>query len=571
MKQIKTLAQSPLFYPVIFLVGLFCYYYHYFNYIAMPTEDYIGNFRPFVMSILAGDFSSISNKLMPAYPFLLAALSLLMPEASADPIYTAAIIFNFILLLPFLCITYLLYKRFLDNEFAFIAFVFLGTNIYTLYSGLNAELEIFLCTMIVLSIYLMSKKSWLAAIPTAITGIIKWDVIFMIPAYALHILNKTKKIKNFILCGIITSLPLIAWVGFTMLRKGHSANTYLGEIAHRGPNIYKYPIDALVTSFGFPRWLAMDIYHGRDMLSSIILAAIAVITLIALLMFIIYGIKTFIKIKDEPKLPLLIFSGGFIIVHLIYQNTKDRYVVPIIWLLIMFTIFGIKKLVTEGSFKVKNIFELNNRPMKQLSIFIILGIFYIQSVVILFEKSDIFLLVFAFFVQVLILTFLHQKTSLSLSKRLLAGLTTGIICFLNIAYTGDTLDHFSMRRIEFKEAAIWFKDNAPPNARMLMSETSVACYYTGMDGSRIIATGTLTSTDVSSLISELQSKNITHVFVDDFYISRLLLNDPNAIDRKAVLMKALRDAAPDNKSLRLLQTFKTYTGPEAYMYCIEPK
>lgn len=573
MKRIKQLAQSSLFFPCLLLAGFFFYYLHHFDYIEMPTEDYIGNFRPFVLSILSGDLSSISNKLLPAYPFLLAAISFLVPNTYGDAIYIAAITINFMLLLPFLCLAYMIYKRFLGYNFAFFALLFLGVNVYTLYSGLNAELEIFLCVMILLSIYLMSKKSWIGLFPSAITAVIKWDAVFMILAYAVHIFNRTKKIKHFILSGLLAAIPFLIWGGFLFFQKSGEANTYIGEIVHRGPNIYKYPIEALITMFGFPKWLLLDIYHGRDVASSILLIIIAGITLLSLLTLLVYGIKAIVKIKDELKVPLLIFSGGFFLIHLIYQNTKDRYVIPIIWLLIMLAVLGLKELITDKNLqRLKKIFNFDSSQIKRFFIFFACGILYIQSILILFEKHDLFLPFFALFIQIIIFCFLYFKTSLPLTKRLLAGMLAGMLCFLNIAYSRDTLNHFSLRRIEFKEAAIWFKQHAAPDDRLLMTETNVAHYYINMNRHdlKIIPTEDIKSTDVSNLLTELEDKKITHVFIDDFYISRLLVNDPNAIDRKAVLMKELRDAAPNIKSMRLLNTFKTYTGSEAYMYGFTP-
>jgi hypothetical protein len=104
-----------------------------------------------------------------------------------------------------------------------------------------------------------------------------------------------------------------------------------------------------------------------------------------------------------------------------------------------------------------------------------------------------------------------------------------------------TLDHYSLRRVEFKKAALWFNENARPSDRMLISERNVPNYYSTLEGQRFVASAGLKSADATSLIQELKGLNVSHVFIDDFYIRRLAVGDKNAIDRKAALLKEIRD------------------------------
>ncbi|MCL1910920.1 MAG: hypothetical protein FWG13_01795 [Leptospirales bacterium] len=564
MSFINKAIRSPLFFPLLLLSGIFAYYLYHVNYIAMPTEDYMGNFRPFVLSILSGNFSDISNKLLPAYPFLLAAVTKLLPQSLPDPIYSAALLVNMLLSIPFLWFAYITFRRFLGKNLSFFALLFLGLNLYTMYSCLNAELEIFLCTASVLALYLTAADSRLALASSALAGIIKWDSVFIIAAYALRVFAKTKKLLYLILSGGAAAIPLLAWMAFTMLGKNPSANTYIGEIAQRGPNIYKYPFDVLLSAAGFPRWLALDIYKSENTASSIIPAIILLAALAASLCLLALGVRAFIKTKDSMKLPVAVFASGFFIIHLIYQNTKDRYVIPIIWLLVLLMFLALSG--NREKIKSKLFFQKALPP--NVLYFAIAGIFFIQSAASLFKRHDIFIALFAVFFIAVTFFFLRTQTSLNAKGRLLVCLLAGTFCNLNIAYGANALDHFSLRRIEFKEAALYFKDNAPEASRLLISETSVPGYYIGATNHELVPTESLRSKNLEELEEEIREKKITHVFIDDFYITRLALNDPNAVDKKAALMKELRDAATGMNSLRLLKTFEAYSGAKAYLYAV---
>ena len=564
MSFINKTVKSPLFFPLLLLSGIFAYYLYHVNYIAMPTEDYMGNFRPFVLSILSGNFSDIGNKLLPAYPFLLAAVTKAFPKDLPDPVYSAMLFVNMLLAIPFLWLAYITFRRFLDKNLSFFALLFLGLNLYTMYSCLNAELEIFLCTASILALYLTAIDSKAALIPTALTGIIKWDSVFIIAAYALRVFAKTKKLLHFILSGCAAAVPLLAWMAFTILRKNPSTNTYIGEIAQRGPNIYKYPFDVLLSAAGFPRWLALDIYKNENMASSIIPAIILIAALAVSLCLLVLGVRAFIKAKDTMKLPIAVFASGFFIIHIIYQNTKDRYVIPIIWLLVLLIFLAL----SGNREKIKDkLFFQKSLPLNILY-FVITGIFFIQSVASLFKRHDIFIALFALFFIAIVFFFLRTQTSLNTKGRLLVCLLAGTFCNLNIAYGANALDHFSLRRIEFKEAALYFKDSAPKASRLLIAETAVPKYYIGDTSCELIPTRSLKSKNLKELEEEIREKKITHIFIDDFYITRLALNDPNAIDKKAALMKELRDAAAGMKSLRLLKTFEAYSGAKAYLYAV---
>ena len=559
---------SPLLFPSLLLAGLLAYYIRYFDYLEIPSADYIGNFRVFVESFLTGGFQAVPSKLLPAYPLLLSAFHSIMPETGFDPIYSSALLLNFSMLLPYLIIVYIVYRKLLKPDYAFFAMLFLGVNIYTLYSGINAELEIFLSLISVLSIYLIGRHSRWAVATSCITSLVKWDAVFIIPALAFQYLKRTGKFLRFILIGGIPALPLLAWMAFTILRKSAGSNAYVDEIARRGPNIYRYFIDCLLVTSGFLQWLGLDIYYGRSHLETAILALLALAFGLLVIYLLVRGIRYFLALDTDIKLPLLIYLGGFLLIHMVYQNTKDRYVIPILWILNLFVFLGIQGRLADIFSRLKQ--YAGGSMARQVLLLLPLAVFYIQSTILLLERKELWLLLFSLFLHLLVFSYFRTGTSASMKKAIFSTLAICMLCNFNISYGRNTLDHHGLRRIEFKTAAIWFRENALPGDRILMTETNIAKYFTGMDSSRITGTGSLKSVNIESLVKELKEKKITHILIDDFYIRRLLINDPNAISKKAPLMKELRDRAPGMPSMKLVKKTTSINGLTSYIYRFEP-
>ena len=157
---------------LFFMTGLLAFGYalYYFNSLQTPSADYINNFLPRVREYMQGDFPGNSFKILPAYNVLLAVLTKIIPVNAFDPVYMAAIIFNIVLFIPYLLVTWSLYRRWLAEPYALLAMLFLSANIYTVYTVINAELEMLLALLIALTVYFTARNSryayltsWLAA------------------------------------------------------------------------------------------------------------------------------------------------------------------------------------------------------------------------------------------------------------------------------------------------------------------------------------------------------------------------------------------------------------------------
>jgi len=167
------------------------------------------------------------------------------------------------------------------------------------------------------------------------------------------------------------------------------------------------------------------------------------------------------------------------------------------------------------------------------------------------------------------ITFLVIKSLLTQADYNLSKITfaiilliSGILINFTIYFGINTMDHYSLRRVEFKKAVLWFEKNSKKNEKILMTELNVPKYYLGSD--RLIAASSLKYKNFPEVLTELKNKNIKYIFVDDFYIRRLKINDKNAIERNAELMKKFKNESVTSKDFKIVKEFDV-KGKKGYM------
>src|SRR4030042_194931 len=202
--KLKNIPAGKILAGAILIVSI-AYGFFYFNYFETPTGDYIGNIREPVLEYMKGNFPGENYKFLPFYPLLLSLLTKLNPVDTGDPVYLTAMILNSALLIPYLILVFLMYRRFLPGKAALAALLFLGVNVYTVYMAINAELEMVLSLLVVLSLYLTLRDSKLSYATAFFTSITKWDSVFIIPAVMFRdFFYRKRRIFSFILALFLT-------------------------------------------------------------------------------------------------------------------------------------------------------------------------------------------------------------------------------------------------------------------------------------------------------------------------------------------------------------------------------
>ncbi|HOD15506.1 MAG TPA: hypothetical protein PLA65_08005 [Spirochaetota bacterium] len=564
---------APLFPRILaaaILVSALAYGAFYFNYFETPTGDYIGNIRGPVLEYMKGNFPGKNFKFLPLYPLLLSLLTRVNPAESFDPVYVTAIVLNMALLLPYLVLVFLVYRRFLSQKASLAALLFLGVNLYTVYMAINSELEMVLTSLVVLSLYLTmrgSKISYLAAFLTAFT---KWDSVFIVPAVMFRDFFYNRKRVLALVLGVLAAGGTAAWLLLSFLGT-RGAHPYVSEIAHRGPNIYRYIGDCFLVASGFIQWMATHAWLSDVPLfkwPALALLAIAGIVTVA---GIIWGGILIWKDRRKEFAPVFVFLAGFLLIHMVYQNTKDRYVMPILWILVLFMACGLSEGIRPWLARRMDRLPEKAQAIIRLAVITGAGAIYTISLVALARDATAWHFFFALLFTVLAAAItLYGDAKKDTVIKAMVIVLCGVAINLSVYYGVRALDHHGLSRVEFKKAALWFRDNAQPGDKMLTSESNVPMYYSGFGPDRFPMSFFIKGRTVAELVPELAAMKVTHVFVDDFYIRRLPVKDPNAIDRRAWVFQEIRDNGEKSGHFRLVEKFTTKGGIVSYIYEFKP-
>ncbi len=551
------------------LASAFMYALFYFNYFETPSGDYIGNIRGPVLEYMRGEFPGTSFKFLPLYPLILSLLVRLNPIQSFDQIYLTALILNIFLLAPYLVLVQQIYRRFLGEKTAWLAMVFLGANIYTVYTAINSELEMLLTLLIVLSLYLTLRDSKFSYVTAFMTSVTKWDSVFIIPAVMFRDFFYRKRRFLALLLGSTATIGVAGWLVLSLVKT--MGNPYISEIAHRGPNIYRFIIDCFLVSSGFIPWMATQGYFSKSLLVKASLLGLIILPALVVVTGMIWGVILIIKKEKKDFAPIFVFFAGFLLIHLIYQNTKDRYVLPVLWILILFLFYGCAYGLFPWIMRIYGRFSLKSKAWWSYLLLAAAAGFFLLSIGAIAAVNTplhvMFALLFFMLSATVILNGPPRRITL---HRTTAILLCGVITNLLVFYGVHVMDHHGLARVEFKKVALWYREHARPHDKMLIAETNVPEYYSGFGNGKFIISYAIKGNTLKELIPELRNKGVTYVFVDDFYIRRLAYNDPNAIDRKAWIFKEIRDMGEKTGHFRLIKTFHTRGGITSYLYRFIP-
>lgn len=373
-----------------------------------------------------------------------------------------------------------------------------------------------------------------------------------------------------IVLGTMASAGAVTWLLLSFITtRGHP---YVAEIAHRGPNIYRYLIDCFLVAGSFIQWMAGHAWYMENTLLKTAMLAFLAIPGIIVVTGIPWGAVLIWKKQRREFAPVFIFFAGFLLIHLIYQNTKDRYVMPILWILNLFLITGITGGMMPWLSGICGRMKQGARGAVTVIIWAAATALYAATMAAIIIDATpahaFFALVFTALIATVAIYGNGDKKRFGGAA--LLALTCGVLINLSVYYGVRALDHHGLSRVEFKQAALWYRENAGPGDRMLISETNVPMYYSGFGPERFAVSFFIKGRTIEEIVPELRAMKVTHVFVDDFYIRRLPIKDPNAIDRRAWVFREIRDRGVQSGHFILLRTFHTKGGITSYLYRFVP-
>jgi hypothetical protein len=553
----------------VLLIG-FCYCLLYFDYFQTPSEDFIRNIRPVVAQYAEGDFPGKNFKLLPVYPVLLTLWSRVLSPEAPDPIYLSALVLNLLLYIPYMAVTFMIYRRLLGNAAACAALLFLSVNGYTVFAAVNADMEMTLSLLVVLAMHLSMTGSRFSYLVSFFAAATKWDSVFTVPAAMFgDFFYRGRRVLALVL-GSLAASGVALWLLLSVLGS-ESSHPYVKEIARRGPNIYRYLVDCFLVTSGFVPWMAIHAWFSGNPLLRVPLFAGVIVFGAALPAAMVWGAVLLVRRRLREFAPVFVFFAGFLAIHMIYQNTKERYVLPVLWLLTLLAFYGL----SEGLYPLASgIFDRLKAKFRAgvaaAALAVLTGAWLGALGMMLSRKAwaqCAYALAYIALLALILLLAELRRRKLFFASALLSG---ALVITLAVNYGIDTMDHYSLRRVEFKKAALWYRDNARPGDRMLVSEINVPRYYSGFGADAFFSSRRLRSGSYEELVEECKTAGITYVFVDDFYIRRLQYGDKTAAERKAGLFLEVLEKGQGSGFFEKAAVFETGAGIRSYIFRFRP-
>jgi len=167
-----------------------------------------------------------SFKIMPAYPLAIALVSRVgLPD---EFLVQAAEVVSHISTLVFLAFFWSLAKRWLPVTWP-LALLYVVVNPYFLELSLQTLMEMFLLAGVTAGLWAFSRRSNGAFLISAVTGLTRYDSVFLIPLFGLIRFCESGRKRCYLVFGALAGLGCVAWV-IASARYSKVVNPYVEEI-----------------------------------------------------------------------------------------------------------------------------------------------------------------------------------------------------------------------------------------------------------------------------------------------------------------------------------------------------
>jgi hypothetical protein len=321
----------------------------YFGHQVVPNSD----FSAFVQTgreVLNFQIPA-SFKRVPALGILQIILSKFIFN-SPHPILTAGLILNCILYTLSILVFYKISRFFMESgTSAFLALV-AALNPWTLAMLVDPIAETTLVFFILLSLYLILKRSWWCYAATMVASMTRYECFALIGiAFLSDLIYRQSKREKFRAFGFscLAAVPMLLWlIGIKMYSSasdGYSKHFFNVESRNGFALIEMLWKTAFSSLLQWPEWVravfvkqvaskeAASAVMARNQLFHQVFAVTAAI-------FGGLGVLWSVFKKQWNFLPILLFWGAYVSVHCMQSVLLDRYTVPVIWLTLLIAGYG---------------------------------------------------------------------------------------------------------------------------------------------------------------------------------------------------------------------------------------
>ncbi len=495
---------------ICFFVTIICAHRVFFiwnYYFGVPASDFF-SFRNHAIwfehwEIRWGD------KRLPLFPLLMAILAQPFKLFGIDhPYLISAYLINLISLSLSIPLLYSVNKKILKSTVLSLLSTFLFViNAEYLVWNIQPILDTFLVFSILLTFYLyFFKRMELKYFGVCFASLIRYEAILLAPIFLFDdIFFKKRERKKLILLGPMAIAPLTFWVISAYLVYGLPA--YLRQVqvigSHAGLS-FLLSINWVIT---------IGIYFGFNGLRFLITRLIVSIILII-------GLISFHK--NRFFLPLFLWLGSYTALHMYFSFNYSRFVIPILWLIITFCVYGLNSSYNTIRKQMHHNFSKFHKI--SLMILVITTFSFYQF----YDKSYI---LNAFFVDILVASLLLSTFSLIIiletadQKRNNYKISLIlIILFLSTfasTFNGDIrTNDIAYQKIQFRKVGEWYKDVALKNDILVATSIGIVQHYSGLPNEFFLGTASFRANTTTEFIEELKNRGVTYVVWDSYQGNR---------------------------------------------------
>ncbi|PWB54372.1 MAG: hypothetical protein C3F06_04465 [Candidatus Methanoperedenaceae archaeon] len=501
----KKLIKDKLLLLFLFFVLLHRLYY--FNYFYVPNSDFFA-FNDLAQGWLSFNLPENYARL-PLYPWVIGAGSLIFLNNQYAMLYSAEIV-NLLLSIVSLYLVYLISSMFL-KKMAFLVVFLAALNPLSVFLTSQPLLETLLLTTILSSIYLDLKENNKRYFFAFLASMTRYEGFLLIPILVLKDLIYSRRKIFSVILGFLSSGGMIIWM-------------ILSYLNSPGPNPY-----VQATRTMKPVGPEFIITIANELISFIhpdyqsIKGVIVFVSLAVIFILMIIGFFWFLKKSTREIFTILLFLISYIAMHMVFSYNLTRFVYPVLWILILFTMGGIEY-VSNAIIKQNWFHNINkNMDLYFRAGFSIFSILTLLSVIYFFKMLNgyfIFVLYMIFVMSIIAFMFSIFKDR-NVKNLFLISSFVLILCVLagfSIYGTQQLMDSDKYTKAEFRFVGEWYSQNAKSNDKILMTEPWIASYYSDLSYEKhFLASYDLKCNSPDCFISEIRERNITYVVWDSYF------------------------------------------------------
>jgi hypothetical protein len=292
-----------------------------------------------------------SFKRVPALGILQIILSKFV-FGSPHPILTAGLILNCILYTLSILVFYKISRFFMASGISASLALIAALNPWTLAMLVDPIAETTLVFFILLSIYLILKRSWWCYLAVMAASMTRYECFVLIGiAFLNDLIYRQSKREKFRAFGFscLAAVPMLLWLVGTKTHSAASEGYYKHFVNVESRNGFGLIAMLWKTTFSsllqWPEWVRANFVErvaSKEAASAVMARNQFFHQIFAIAAAIFWGLGTlwsFFK-KQWNFLPVLLFWGAYVSAHCMQSVLLDRYTVPVIWLTLLVSGYG---------------------------------------------------------------------------------------------------------------------------------------------------------------------------------------------------------------------------------------